>query len=1391
MIANRNSESSMPDGLADGRRVESICTDFETAWRKCRGPRIEDFLSVVADEIKGRLFAELLAVELELRFAEPSLPQLSEYIERFAQHAELVERTFRSVTFDWQADDGQIELPATSPQINRDDRHLELGDEIARGGMGVVYRCRDTALGRELALKTLLPQHQWKADAILRFENEAGITARLQHPGVPPVHEFGRLDDGRPFLTMRLVEGRTLAEILQQPGNEPSSERRRRLLEIVRDVCKTVAYAHDREVIHRDLKPSNMMVGAFGEVQVMDWGLAKELDTLSGRASRPDFETQSASDERTSQTPDAANCTSARGFRAGDTDGDPLLTLPGAILGTLSYMPPEQAGGASHGLDKRADVFSLGAMLCEILTGHPPYWRDEEFEKVGPPSEAVDSRSAAAGSRRGESADERLDLAHERLRACGADRELIRLACDCLQADLNQRPNDAVEVAARLDEHLQSVDERLQQAELQRATAETKAVEARKRARVLRLLVVLLAAGVAAAAVAVFAFQRLAGQREQARAAESLQRQAAQQAQGKAERAETTAARQRDAALAAEATASAARLDAEMALTDLYTQSGMSEAKLGDVRKAVLYFAAAARQARDDPHRRWANRTRVRTFSRGLPKPAALLNTDEQVDRITFHPAAPYVLTRTLREPRDVVWDLRTGQPVALPDQFGQVRAVAWSADGMRLAVGNVRGEFFVSEYRWESSPQSPFVPPELGDGVRFAERTAACPISLLTFDATGHYLAIAAGSFVRVWDVEQQDWHTPAWQHPAEIQHIQFNEARRELITCAADDQFRVYELNGQANEPVLIGTHVCGRRGTTFLRPALSGDGNALLTAEAGLEIVFWDLASRAERCRRHSPSTYPYAFRVSRDGKLIGIAGQIGISAVNFEGDVVMPYRARRYMFSCDFTRDSRLLSGGEDRQAEIWSPDQAAERIGVAAVNSSDVCALEASADGHWLATAEKQGPVRVWRLATERTRHVQIPTITQYCFAHFTPDGRHLMATARIASEGVPKKGTNAFATATGEPAGQELRTERLPYCAFSPDGTHVVTVAWGGDDESAAGKAAVWDWRTGEVLQTADVAPAPVVCAFSPDGNRLAVLSRDGSLNVLDVASGAITAQWQSGYRHVGTAARSPLLAWADNGRTLLCFQGTDAVVAWDVQRQTPRFQPFRHDGMCTQARLSADSTTLATGGNDALVKLWNLKTGALLTAPLKHPAPIYSLAFSRDGRWLATGCRDFHARVWSTKTGELSGPAIASRDAPHVGWAAGSRALLVGTHYFGQFNAYDWRIGQPLQPQQVYLGLDSIDTDSRARFAALGMYQRYMELLDLDDLLDDQQLAVAPQPNEHRDSHREFLERLSDDDLVIYAELMSNQRMNVGGVTSNMTNDEWRQRWDSFRCDK
>ena len=333
--------------------------------------------------------------------------------------------------------------PPNTPWQSTTSQHYELISEIARGGMGTVYWARDTKLGRELAIKVLHDEFRNRPGALERFVEEAQIAAQLQHPGLVPVHEMGEFDDGRPYFTMNLVKGRTLAQLLAMRKGNLSA--RGHLLGVFEKICQTLAYAHAQGVVHRDLKPANVMVGSFGEVQVVDWGLAKVLsrNQVSGDGNRvadqdqlPDDDADSASRRSTSESVDQ-----------------------GTVLGTPAYSSPEQAFGDQKAVRETSDVFGLGAILCEILTGAPPYTGRNVRQQA---------EQAA------------VEDAYRRLDECDVDEQLRRFAKRCLSPEPLDRPAHAGIVAEEMKAYLVSVQERLYQTEMENVEIRTKAMQERK-----------------------------------------------------------------------------------------------------------------------------------------------------------------------------------------------------------------------------------------------------------------------------------------------------------------------------------------------------------------------------------------------------------------------------------------------------------------------------------------------------------------------------------------------------------------------------------------------------------------------------------------------------------------------------------------------------------------------------------------------------------------------------------------------------------------------------------------------------------------------------------------------------------------------------------------------
>ncbi|WP_164018110.1 bifunctional serine/threonine-protein kinase/formylglycine-generating enzyme family protein [Pyxidicoccus trucidator] len=361
-------------------------------------------------------------------------------------------------------------------------RYKELG-LLGQGGMGEVRRVHDAFLGRTVAMKLLRPDVTIHAESMARFIEEAQATAQLQHPGIVPVHDLGRLQDGRWYFTLKEISGRTLSSVITEVHEAISQGRSeasasgwtfRRLIESFHRVCETVAYAHTRGVLHRDLKPSNVMVGAFGEVLVLDWGLAKVRESSASGGGGTPLGT----------------------IRSQETA---LETQVGQIMGTPAYMSPEQARGEPLG--PSSDVYSLGAILYQILSGRPPYEGHDALAVVrkvllGAPAPPVRRQAEVFEEETAECLNElspnrSLELEEASLPMTmegeSAPAELVALCMQAMRRQPAERPVDANELARSVEAWLAGEQRR---AEALRLVARSEAMEpelASLRARVASL----------------------------------------------------------------------------------------------------------------------------------------------------------------------------------------------------------------------------------------------------------------------------------------------------------------------------------------------------------------------------------------------------------------------------------------------------------------------------------------------------------------------------------------------------------------------------------------------------------------------------------------------------------------------------------------------------------------------------------------------------------------------------------------------------------------------------------------------------------------------------------------------------------------------------------------
>ena len=338
--------------LEVARRIDEICCEFESSWQNANPVPMDELLALVEEKYQSELLPELLLLEFHYRQLAHPLTDINDYCRRFPTYKELVEQVWRRY---WGQSDEVSADPAKDPAKSVSPQTIQA--QYAKrtlhrqGGVGRVWIAYDRNLDRQVALKELQPQFMQNPQVRERFIREAHI------PNIVPVYQMRQGSDlAEPFYTMRLVEGKTLRELTTDyHGAKKEGASRRRelvnLLNILATVCQTIAYAHSRGIIHRDLKPDNVVVGNYGEIFVLDWGLAKSIQDSN------------TTGEKKEKVP------AAESLDTKTLDN----TVIGSQIGTPAYMAPEQAAGAVDRIGKATDVYGLGTILFEILTGQPPH----------------------------------------------------------------------------------------------------------------------------------------------------------------------------------------------------------------------------------------------------------------------------------------------------------------------------------------------------------------------------------------------------------------------------------------------------------------------------------------------------------------------------------------------------------------------------------------------------------------------------------------------------------------------------------------------------------------------------------------------------------------------------------------------------------------------------------------------------------------------------------------------------------------------------------------------------------------------------------------------------------------------------------------------------------
>jgi len=1068
---------------------------------------------------------------------------------------------------------------------------LSQDELIGEGGMGAIYRVRDEALRRELAMKVIrrrpgAPCSPWAPDgakdetvtdvepAVRRFVDEAQITSQLDHPGVVPVHELGLDAEGNIFFTMKLVKGRELGEIFALARERAEGWTRTKVLQLLIRICETLAFAHSKGVIHRDLKPANIMVGSFGEVYVMDWGLAKH----GGRAEEPNTDVAAIRTDLKEDT---------------NQPGSQGLTHVGAVIGTPGYLAPEQPLGGE--LTALSDIYAIGAMLYEFLSGRMPY--NDPERKRSPVDLLVAVRKGPPASL--------TELAPE------LPVELCAIAEKAMAYDAPDRYASAEELSEDLYAFLEG---RVVRAYRTGPLVELRKWVGRNRGLAVAAIIALIVTLIGSITYAMQANAAAAKAREAAQ----KEREAAVEIRKQRDAAEAAADRERAAARRAEGARLSAvateRADENPTLALLLAVEGAERTSAAEARTAL--YAALAR----------------------LRERFTLVGHDNYVSGAKFTPDGTRIVTWG-RESQVLLWDATTGALLRRMDEHeGEVVTCDIGADGRHIVTASMDGTARVWDLDTGRTVMT--LAPEGAETLRAA----------LSPDGTRVVTwSREKDRVLRLWDVKSGELLHTYDGHGASVVNGFFTADGRHIVSTSLDKTVRFWgTASGEERHriepesgPPPPGTPAAWR--TWAAVNPVNGvvavidpyrQQTRVIDVESGEELRCFENVHRAAW---------------SLDGSRLVVVGAGGIQAHDLGSGESLPAVSLAARLASWKSEDPAKVAHviRVDRTGRVVAArgahSRAAITVGLQAGGTQDYVGhtyyiehIDLTADGTLLATASRDRTVRVWMTKPP----LDVPFETALWPPYWlSPDAGHAVTWERR-SESLPpppprqQRGRlRVIDTRTGR-VRQIAEDARPTFASFSSDGSRF---AYALSDR----RIGVYDCASGEEVCRVDDPFLPVdggvrlirlQFTLLPDGRRLVHWSAgpDGWIGVTDVATGQrlLRTKWP----HPPAASGWGWPVFDPTGmRVAIPYPSKHTVLVWDLGEGREVGWLKGHTGHIISVEFSPDGRWIGTSAIDSTVRIWNARTLKRQTVVSGLPMEEVAVRFSPDGELVAVNARTAH----------------------------------------------------------------------------------------------------------------------------------------------------------------